>query len=212
MTPDWSREELEKHYIGKMTAITIPVNISISGQQKILDMSELESLIKNAKVLSQDVCTCREKVGKCIEPMEGCIGIDDDAIDSIENHEGKQITADEALTALKRTYDAGLVHMAYVFEGKDNIERICSCCSCCCHSLSAAVRFGYSDHAFSSKFIATHDSLKCDDCGLCVDRCQFGARVMDDDKLKFQNDKCFGCGLCLETCPNEAIAMEERKS
>ena len=149
MTSDWSRETLEKHYISKMTATTIPVNIKITGQQRILDMSELENIIRNAKVLSQDVCTCREKYGKCIEPLDGCIGIDDDAIDSIENHDGKRITVDEALAALKRTYDAGLVHLAYVFEGKDKVERICSCCSCCCHSLSAAVRFGYSDHVFS---------------------------------------------------------------
>ncbi|WP_455392386.1 ATP-binding protein [[Eubacterium] cellulosolvens] len=211
MAADWDKEELEKHYIGKMTAITIPVSISFSGEQKILDMSELEQIIRNAKVLSQDECDCRKRFGKCIEPMDGCIGIDDDAIECIEKHGEKRITADEALAALKRTHDAGLVHLGYIFKGKDKVERICSCCSCCCHSLSAAIRFGYSDHVFSSKFIAAQDFSKCDDCGLCVDRCQFKARELVDDKLEFHNEKCFGCGLCLETCPNDAISMVERE-
>ena len=210
MSNDWTKEELEKHYIGKMTAITIPVNISISGQQKILEMNELKDILKNAKVLSQEICSCRKKMGNCIEPMDGCIGIDDDAIESIEKYGAKQISMEEALNSLKRTYDASLVHMGYIFEGKEKIERICSCCSCCCHSLSAAIRFGYSNHAFNSKYIATQDFDKCSDCGLCVDRCQFGARELIDEKLDFQSEKCFGCGLCLETCPEEAISLIER--
>jgi NAD-dependent dihydropyrimidine dehydrogenase PreA subunit len=210
MSKDWTREELEKHFIGKMTAFTIPVNISISGQQKILEMNELTDILQNATVLSQDICSCREKLGNCIDPMDGCIGIDDEATESIEKYGAKQITIDEALESLKRTYDAGLVHMGYILEGKKKIERICSCCSCCCHSLSAAIRFGYSDHAFSSNYIAAQDLEKCCDCGLCVDRCQFGARELIEEKLDYLSEKCFGCGLCLETCSEDAISMIER--
>ena len=212
MLKDWTRDELEKHYIGKMKATTIPVNISISGQQRILEMRELENIIRNAKVLSQDSCTCRKKFKHCDKPLEGCIGLDDDAIDSIANNGGKRITAKRALTLLKQSYDAGLVHLAYVFEGKDKIERICSCCSCCCHSLSAAIRFGYSDHVFSSKLIADQNQDKCDNCGACVERCHFGARRLDieTEELVFEQKKCFGCGLCLESCSNHAINMVDR--
>jgi Pyruvate/2-oxoacid:ferredoxin oxidoreductase delta subunit len=210
MDKDWSREQLEKHYVSKMKAITIPVNISFSGKQKILNMQELEEILQNAEVLSQEECSCRAKFGKCIEPMEGCIGINDDARESIEKYGAKNISAKEALESLKRTYDAGLVHMAYLFAGKDKVERICSCCSCCCHSLSAALRFGYSDHVFSSKYIANQDQDKCIDCGQCVDRCQFSARAMLEDKLSYSENKCFGCGLCLETCSENAISMEKR--
>ena len=41
MNKDWSKEELEKHYIGKMKAVTIAVNQKFSGVHRILDMSEL---------------------------------------------------------------------------------------------------------------------------------------------------------------------------
>ena len=210
MKKDWTREELEKHYIGKMKAITIPVNVSFSGKQKILEMKELEGILRNAKVIAQGECYCRKKMGNCIEPMDGCLSIDDEAIDEVGRKKARRITVEEALSAMKRTHDEGLVHMDYIFEGRDEVGVICSCCSCCCHSLSAALRFGYSDHVFSSALVASHDPDKCDDCATCVDRCLFGAREVVADVLVFQKEKCFGCGLCLESCSEDAISMVER--
>jgi len=210
MKKDWTREELEKGYIGKMKAVTIPVNISFKGKQKIIDMSELEELLRKAEVLSKHECYCRKTMGNCIEPMDGCISIDDEAMESIEKHGHAKITVEEALQSMKRTYDAGLVHMGYTFSGKDKVGIVCSCCSCCCHSLSAAVRFGYTNHAFSSKFIASQNSENCQNCGICVNRCQFQAREIVDDLLVFNKEKCFGCGVCLKTCPESAIELVKR--
>ena len=210
MKNDWTREELEKDIVGKMKAITIPINISLVGSQKILDMSELEGLLRRANVIAQTECDCRKRFGNCIEPMDGCLSIDELGSEAIEKYGAKRITLAEALEAMKRTYDAGLVHMAYIFKGKNKVEQICSCCSCCCHSLSAAIRFGYSDQVFNSKFIATHDLFKCKNCGACVKECQFKAREMANGKLIFHREKCFGCGLCLKTCPEDAIALKER--
>lgn len=207
---DWAREELEKDIVDKMTAVPIPTKIYTKGKQRLLDFSELEKILKNATVISQLECGCRKRMGNCIDPMDGCLGIDDIAIEMIEKHNAKQITVGEALEAMTRTYDAGLVHMAYRFEGKDKIEYICSCCSCCCHSLSAAVRFGYENHVFSSKYMADQNEDKCKSCGACVKRCQFKARTLIDSKLEFKQDKCFGCGLCVRTCPEEAISFVER--
>lgn len=210
MKKDWTREELEKDYVGKMKAFTLPVNISFSGKQKILAMKELEELLRNADVIAQEDCYCRKKMENCIEPMDGCLSLDEEAIEIMEIENAKQISVDEALESMRRTHDAGFVHMAYIFEGKDKVGVICSCCSCCCHSLSASVRFGYEDHVFSSDFIATQDSEKCADCGICVNRCQFKAREMVDDELVYSQEKCFGCGVCLDTCPEGAIELVKR--
>ncbi len=207
---DWTREELEKHTVGKMTAVPIPVNIAFAGTQKILDFGELEDILRSASVISQGECGCRKRVGRCIEPMDGCIGINDLATELIEKKEAKQITLEEALQAMKRTYEAGLVHMAYTFTGKESVEYVCSCCSCCCHSLSAAIRFGYDNHVFSSNYVGEQDQDKCISCGTCVDRCQFKARTLEDDRLEFIQEKCFGCGLCVRTCPEEAISLVDR--
>jgi ferredoxin len=210
MTKDWSREELERDYIGKMTAVTLPVNVSFSGKQKILEMGELEEILRNAEVIAQEECYCRKRMDNCIEPMDGCLTLDGDALMAMEKDGARRITVEEALAAMKRTHDAGLVHMAYTDEGRNRPNIICSCCSCCCHSMSAALRFGYSDHVFSSNLIASQESGKCTGCGTCVDRCQFGARELSGGELVFHKDRCFGCGLCVSTCTEDAIVMEER--
>ena len=108
-------------------------------------MSEVEALLREAKIISQEECDCRKRMQNCIEPMNGCLSFDDEASESVEKRGAKFITVGEALDSLEKTHEAGLVHMAYTFEGKDKVEVICSCCSCCCHSLSAGLRFGYSD-------------------------------------------------------------------
>ncbi len=209
MDKDWTREHLEKHYIGKMKAITVSTDINISGKQRILDLSEMEKLLRGANKIAQQECYCRKKLGNCSLPLDGCIELDEDAENSIKKG-AKELTVEQALAALTKSYDAGLVHMAYVFSGKEKPTYICSCCRCCCHSLSAALRFGYSDHVFYSEKIANQNEDECTDCGECVGRCHFEARAMADDKLVYDPDKCGGCGLCLKDCPTGAISMVDR--
>ncbi len=211
MTEDWTREKLEKEYIGQMTAKTIEVNKCICGKNLVLDLSAVEEILRASKHITQGTCFCREKMGKCIEPMDGCLTVGPEATENVEIGAEKEISLEEALASLKRTHEAGLVHMAYTFEGDDHIGQICSCCSCCCHTLSAAVRFGYPDHAFTSEKIATQDSEACINCGKCVERCQFKARTMEENGLEYDESKCYGCGVCISTCPEEAIGLAPRK-
>ena len=208
---DWTKEELERHYVGKMKVVTIPVNISFSGKQSILEMKELEGILGDADFIAKGECDCRKRFGKCIEPMDGCLTLNDEAKEIIKTTDSKQISLKEALESMRRTHDAGLVHMAYTFEGEGRIGQICSCCSCCCHSLSAALRFGYSDHIITSKFISLRDKDRCNDCGSCVERCQFGARKIIDGRLVFYKERCFGCGLCVGICLEVAVSMTDRK-
>jgi len=205
---DWTRKELD-HYLEGLTATTIATDIHVEGNHRVLDLSELEELLQNAEIISQQTCFCREKLGNCIEPMDGCLSLDKEAREMIDKGDAKEVSVKEALEALLRTYEAGLVHMAYEFEGQEGVGVICSCCSCCCHTLSAALRFGYKDHAFKSKLISRTDIDKCNDCGICVERCQFGAREMVEGTLIYNEQMCFGCGLCM-TCPEDAIIMVER--
>ena len=211
MTEEKTPEELEKKLEG-VKGITIPVNFTIEGKHRVLDLSELEEILRNAKVISQGECHCRKEKGddKCKEPMDGCFGIDDFALEDIEKYGGKKISTEEALEAMERTHDAGLVHMVYSFDGKEEPDIVCSCCTCCCDLLGVAAKIGYSDHIFESRYISTHDEEKCKNDGICADRCQFDARNMSDI-LVYENDKCFGCGICVNTCPEGAITMVERE-
>jgi heterodisulfide reductase subunit A len=46
----------------------------------------------------------------------------------------------------------------------------------------------------------------CSFCGLCVEACPYGARVMDYEERVAQvmTDLCQGCGVCAMVCPNKA--------
>jgi ferredoxin len=208
---DWTRDTLEKHYVGKMKAITIPIDIALEGRQKIIDLGQMEELLRGAGRISLSDCDCRRMMGNCIEPMSGCLGLDEEADRAIREEGAVEVTVEQALSALRETYEAGLVHMAYVDSGDEKPTKVCSCCRCCCHSLSAALRFGYHDHVLYSDRIAHQDVALCENCGSCVERCHFSAREMVEGALRFDAGKCAGCGSCLMVCPAGAISMAPRE-
>lgn len=50
----------------------------------------------------------------------------------------------------------------------------------------------------------------CTGCGLCVERCQFGAWNWDDGDVELNTESFFDCGLCVSTCSAGAISLGER--
>ncbi|MBD3207398.1 ferredoxin, partial [Candidatus Bathyarchaeota archaeon] len=46
---------------------------------------------------------------------------------------------------------------------------------------------------------------------VCVDRCTFEARKLEDGELVYDETHCFGCGLCVSTCPTETIKLIQRE-
>ncbi|MEM2102656.1 MAG: 4Fe-4S binding protein, partial [Candidatus Bathyarchaeia archaeon] len=206
---DWTREELQK-YSEEMTAVTVPVNVTIKGKQKILDFTAAEKILKQAKLISLGNCGCRSRLKNCDAPLDVCLTIDKEAQEQINQGNAKKVSLEQALDALKRSHEAGLVHLTFTMKGDKQPFVICSCCSCCCHALSSLVRFNIPDAVAVSEKIAVQNMEKCTNCGTCVQRCQFHARQMIDGQLMFYQEKCFGCGLCVATCPNQAISLAKR--
>jgi len=59
---------------------------------------------------------------------------------------------------------------------------------------------------FEGLKLASIDMAKCIRCGLCEERCRFGAiHVFEVDPIK-----CEGCGVCVHICPVKAIDFVER--
>jgi MinD superfamily P-loop ATPase len=100
--------------------------------------------------------------------------------------------------------------MAYIFKGEEKPQLICSCCTCCCHTLGGIVSHGITTQVLTSKLIAVDDDSKCTDCGVCVKRCSLGAREMVAGVKRYNQTRCLGCGLCVTTCPAGAIKLVER--
>lgn len=207
---DWTREELQRDYVEKMIAVTLPVDVKFDGITRIFDLSQSEAILRNAQIISLANCDCREKVQACDNPLDVCISMDNEAQYLISQGLGRKITLEEALAALRRSHEAGLVHISYTDKGQPEPFIICSCCPCCCHSLAGLIRFDLPEAVIESNRIALQDQEICISCGVCVNRCNFKARRLENNTLKYDSSKCYGCGVCVSTCPVNAISMITR--
>ena len=211
---DWARERLEtRTFQNYKAAVTVPVNVEIEAEQHVLNLGNVKQILSKARTISIMKCFCREKFGHCDAPVETCIDMNEVAERNIADGFAREITMDEALAVLEKTHEAGLVHLAIghgEFYEPGVINSVCSCCSCCCSILSGILRFGLAPQLLTSHAVSVTDISACDDCGVCVDRCQFGAREMVDGDLSYDPDKCYGCGLCVSTCPTNAITLVDK--
>jgi len=184
------------------------------AEHRVLNLKKVKEYLSKAYQIAHLDCFCREKRHNCDAPLDVCIYLNDRAELALKSEEfkyrnPKKATMEEALDALARSHEASLVHMAYAYE-QDEINVICSCCSCCCEVLSGILRFGLAPHLLTSYSTSVTDKSKCTDSGICVERCQFGAREIVNNKLAFNPDLCFGCGLCVSTCPTDAIKLIDK--
>jgi MinD superfamily P-loop ATPase len=62
---------------------------------------------------------------------------------------------------------------------------------------------------FRGSRIAAIDETKCIKCGICRERCRFGAITQDFTVDPFS---CEGCGVCAIVCPVNAVTLTERVS
>ncbi len=54
---------------------------------------------------------------------------------------------------------------------------------------------------------AVIDPDKCVNCGICADKCRFGAIKMENGHTKVGEYACEGCGVCAYVCPQQAVRM-----
>ena len=105
----------------------------------------------------------------------------------------------------------GFVHILMLF-GTPYIGGFCQCEYPDCEQIRMAVDFGLL--LTKGHYVAVVDYDKCNGCGICAQRCQFGALKYEVGIQKANIDqlRCYGCGLCETGCPREAIRLVERKS
>jgi len=209
----YSDKELRDIADSLQSAVALPANVEIEADHRVYDLSEVEKILRESEYIFLNDCGCRSIHKNCDNPLDTCLAVNvgPDYPEKGEGHNSRRVTVEEALAALRRSHDAGLVHMAYVMKGDDKPFLICSCCTCCCHTLGGLLRHGIHTQVLTSKLIAEDDEAKCADCGECVKRCVFGARSVVGGEKKYDNTRCFGCGLCVSTCPAGTIKLVDRK-
>ena len=118
---------------------------------------------------------------------------------------------DEAKEWLVKWNKRGMVHILMTFGGS-YVGGICNCDYPDCGMIRNRVDYGITTGCLKSHSVALLDYDLCNGCGICVQRCQFGAIKFEvtRDKTNIDQMKCFGCGLCETACPRKAISLIDR--
>jgi MinD superfamily P-loop ATPase len=64
------------------------------------------------------------------------------------------------------------------------------------------------NHVHMGRTIAVVDPARCNGCGRCERKCNFGALSLENRKLVVDALSCEGCGVCELMCPRGAIRMQ----
>ena len=189
----------------------LPIEETISPAQEALPYDRVSALIEKSQAFLVNECVCKKEHGlldhPCDRPTEVCLAMAPVPGVFDKSPVGRAISKEEAYALLKKTEEAGLVHMTNNFQNGQFF--ICNCCKCCCGPLRAINDLGIPAwDVVNSSYYAVIDADKCISCGICAEtRCQVRAIDEGVDAYSITPEKCIGCGLCISTCPVAAISL-----
>jgi NAD-dependent dihydropyrimidine dehydrogenase PreA subunit len=202
----WGRQFM-RH--GPQIMQVIPVEKEIPVKQEALTYHQVSNLIEQSQSFMVNECICKKSQGlldhPCTKPAEVCL-----AMAPFPNvfegspWGGRLLDREGAYEVLRKSEEAGLVHLTCNVESGHHY--ICNCCGCCCGVLRAVQMSPFS--VVNSHYFAEIDPDACTSCGICAEeRCQVQAIKEDADFYMVVKERCIGCGLCVSTCPEQAITL-----
>jgi len=190
----------------------IPATQSVEPESHaVFPFEMMEEVIRKVQVIALVHCPCRataQLIGKkrCDHSLENCIKYDELAEYLIEKGIGKEITKSEALDVIRKSEEAGLVHL--VDNAREGIKHTCNCCGCCCWSVGTIRRKRIPrDVLMATYFLRETDKERCTGCGQCVEICPVNVIKMEGDFPVVDKEWCIGCGVCAIPCPASAIRL-----
>ncbi len=186
---------------------------------QVVPLKDAEALLDLCSPIGLMSCACRKGLRARDERNEAeytCIG---PGVGMLkwerwpERYKGgvKFVNPEEAKEFTRKMNRRGFVHVT-MLAGAGYITGLCACDYPDCGLVRQAVDFSYG--LIKSHYVAAVDYDICNGCGICIQRCQFGALKFEatTEKANIDQFKCFGCGLCETGCPRGAIELVERKS
>ncbi len=203
---------------GELPLRTIPVaeSIPIPGRYQVSDYDSVRKLVENARGrLSVANCICRltsQIQGEGCQKtdlIEACLMIGTDhARRHVDMGIGRYITKEEAFELLNKAQQDGLVLQP---ENSRRPDTICICCGDCCVLLKMLKNHPRPADLYVANFYVEFNAELCNGCGVCVDKCQLGAREMVDGVAALNPDRCIGCGNCVALCPQNANTLRKKE-
>jgi len=189
----------------------VPVGESVRQGLETRPFESVAAILAEAKAWGVNDCICRKQqalLGKpCGHPIDICMVVSQTPGAFDNSPEVHALTLDQAMATLRRAAEAGLVHS--VTNNQKGVWYICNCCTCGCAVLRGIRDLGLGSVVAPSGFVCAVDADVCVACGLCVDRCQFGALSMDII-AQVDDQRCVGCGVCTLACPDKALSLMPR--
>lgn len=180
--------------------------------EEVLPHEKVSEFIKDSTYMAITNCFCRheaELLGRsCGAPKEVCMAFGPFAEFLVNRGYARRASREDMLEALKRSEEAGLVHISDNI--KEKINFICNCCGCCCGFLGTITKLGIPNAVAASRYLAAVDEDLCNGCGSCTEVCQVSAVTVEDEIAVVDAGRCIGCGLCVSHCPSEAMEVRER--
>lgn len=191
----------------------IPVNESIRAGIELHPYESAAQIVENAQAWGVIDCICRKQkalIGEpCSHPLDVCMMLSSVPGAYDNSTYVRALTKAEALGTLRRAADAGLVHS--VSNNQKDVWYICNCCTCSCGVLRGVAELGFYNAVARSAYVNQVREEACILCGACVDRCQFGA-LMLQERIILDTARCAGCGVCVIACPEGALHLIPRET
>ncbi len=149
-----------------------------------------------------------EKPCKMTNHKDNCLGFGDMIQMYIDNGWATKISKEETLSILQTNQEEGLILRP---SNSQNVEFICSCCSCCDKGIAGLLKVPDPANYVVSNFYSKVDPKLCTGCGTCIDRCQLNAITIIDDISSIDRKRCIGCGNCVTVCPSDAITLNKKE-
>ena len=184
---------------------------------QVMPLRDAEAMVELANPLGLIACICRKAMlgieERSPENMT-CMGLGVGMLKWErwpERYKGGVywVNTEEAKQWLRDLDKKGFVHSLMMF-GPRFIGGICNCDYPVCDALTMRLDHGF--NMLKGHYVAMVDFDLCNGCGVCAQRCQFGALKMNVtiDKANIDQMRCFGCGLCETACPRGAISLFDR--
>lgn len=180
-------------------------------------LEEALEMVEAAEVHVVVPCDCRSIIKACDRPVENCVRLDKGALATLEHGMGRRVSRQECKRIVVEADRAGLMHTGDQAWWENGLYGFCSCCACDCFPIRAAERVGLERAWPRRHHTAVRDLDACVHCGMCVERCHFGAFHLEHVEgqgaavVAFDAERCWGCGICATACLESAIEMDIRR-